>query len=106
MRCRPPATATPQLRAEPWKEPAPQGKAGPIMAPQASTTPDPGTAWVRASLGLVVLAVLEEGDRHGYALAQRITELGLSPVRGGALYPVLGRLETEGAVEALWQAGE
>jgi PadR family transcriptional regulator PadR len=76
------------------------------MAPQASATPDPGTAWVRASLGLVVLAVLEEGDRHGYALAQRITELGLSPVRGGALYPVLGRLESEGAVEALWQAGE
>jgi PadR family transcriptional regulator PadR len=78
----------------------------PSMATEASTTPDSGTAWVRASLGLVVLAVLQEGDRHGYALAQRITELGLSPVRGGALYPVLGRLETEGAVEALWQAGE
>ena len=76
------------------------------MTPQTSSPPDPGNAWVRASLGLAVLAVLEEGDRHGYALAQRITELGLSPVRGGALYPVLGRLETEGAVEALWQAGE
>lgn len=76
------------------------------MASEASSTPDSGTAWVRASLGLAVLAVLDEGDRHGYALAQRITELGLSPVRGGALYPVLGRLETEGAVEALWRAGE
>ena len=76
------------------------------MAPAASSAPDPGTAWVRASLGLAVLAVLEEGDRHGYALAQRITELGLAPVRGGALYPVLGRLEAEGVVEALWQAGE
>jgi PadR family transcriptional regulator PadR len=76
------------------------------MAPEASVAADSGTAWVRASLGLAVLAVLEEGDRHGYALAQRITELGLSPVRGGALYPVLGRLEAEGAVEALWQAGE
>ena len=76
------------------------------MASEESSTPGSGTAWVRASLGLAVLAVLDEGDRHGYALAQRITELGLSPVRGGALYPVLGRLEAEGAVEALWQAGE
>ena len=69
-------------------------------------TPDATTGWVRTSLALAVLAVLEEGDRHGYALAQRIAELGLGPVRGGALYPVLGRLETEGAVAADWQAGE
>ncbi len=64
------------------------------------------THWVRTSLALAVLAVLEEGDRHGYALAQRIEALGLGPVRGGALYPVLGRLETEGAVSAAWQAGD
>ena len=69
-------------------------------------TPDATTGWVRTSLALAVLAVLEEGDRHGYALAQRIAELGVGPVRGGALYPVLGRLETEGAVAADWQAGE
>ena len=76
------------------------------MVSAASAAGDSGTAWVRASLGLAVLAVLSEGDAHGYALAQRITELGLTPVRGGALYPVLGRLEIEGAVESLWQAGD
>lgn len=73
------------------------------MAPPPA---DPGTAWIRASLALAVLAVLTEGARHGYALAQRIAELGLAPVRGGALYPVLGRLESEGSVESLWQAGD
>lgn len=72
----------------------------------ASPSPDSSLAWVRASLALAVLAVLTEGDRHGYALAQRITELGLAPVRGGALYPVLGRLESDGFVESLWQAGD
>jgi PadR family transcriptional regulator PadR len=76
------------------------------MAAEASSATDSGGAWVRASLGLAVLAVLSEGDAHGYALAQRITQFGLSPVRGGALYPVLGRLESEGAVVSLWQAGE
>ena len=67
---------------------------------------DPASGWVRAGLALAVLAVLTEGDRHGYALAQRLTERGLGPVRGGALYPVLGRLEAEGAVRSDWSPGE
>jgi PadR family transcriptional regulator, regulatory protein PadR len=75
------------------------------MTAQA-TSPDPAIGWVRATLGLALLAVLARGDQHGYALAQRITEFGLGPVRGGALYPVLGRLESEGAVVSLWRAGE
>ena len=75
------------------------------MAAESPST-DPAIAWVRAALGLAVLTVLAEGDRHGYALAQRISEIGLGPIRGGALYPVLGRLESEGAVVSLWQAGE
>jgi PadR family transcriptional regulator PadR len=72
----------------------------------AEASADSNIAWVRASLALAILAVLTEGARHGYALAQRITELGLAPVRGGALYPVLGRLESDGCVESLWQAGD
>ncbi|MEU8873000.1 PadR family transcriptional regulator [Streptomyces javensis] len=31
---------------------------------------------------------------------------GFGTVRGGALYPVLGRLENDGLVGARWQAGE
>lgn len=67
---------------------------------------DPSSGWVRASLGLAALAVLSNGEDHGYALAQRITALGFPPVRGGTLYPVLGRLEAEGAISATWQPGE
>lgn len=71
-----------------------------------TSSPDPSAGWLRASLGLAALAVLSNGDDHGYALAQRITALGLPPVRGGTLYPVLGRLEAEGAVAATWQPGD
>lgn len=66
----------------------------------------PSSAWVRATLDLAVLAVLTEGDRHGYALAQRLTEHGFGPVRGGALYPVLGRLESQNAVSSAWLPGD
>jgi PadR family transcriptional regulator, regulatory protein PadR len=67
---------------------------------------DPTTGWLRAALELTILAVLTEGERHGYALAQRLAGSGLGPIRGGALYPVLGRLEADGLVHSVWQAGE
>jgi PadR family transcriptional regulator PadR len=66
---------------------------------------DPAQGWVRGALELAVIAVLTEGDRHGYALAQRLAEFGLGPVRGGALYPVLGRLEADGSVRSEWEPG-
>ncbi len=67
---------------------------------------DSSMGWLRGTLELVVAAVLAEGERHGYALIQRIAELGLGTVRGGALYPVLGRMESDGLVEAHWTAGQ
>ncbi|WP_197683960.1 PadR family transcriptional regulator [Allokutzneria albata] len=67
---------------------------------------DASMGWLRGTLELVLAAVLAEGDRHGYALTQRIAELGLGTVRGGALYPVLGRMEAAGLVEAEWVAGQ
>ncbi|MCZ7456133.1 PadR family transcriptional regulator [Streptomyces sp. WMMC940] len=65
---------------------------------------EPG--WLRGVLPLALAAVLAEGDRHGYALVQELTVRGFGTVRGGALYPVLGRLESEGVVEARWEPGE
>jgi PadR family transcriptional regulator len=62
--------------------------------------------WLRGTVELVVAAVLVEGELHGYALIQRIAELGLGDIRAGALYPVLGRMENEGLVEAHWAAGQ
>jgi PadR family transcriptional regulator PadR len=67
---------------------------------------DAQAGWVRAALELAVLAALTEGDQHGYALGQRITEQGLGVVRGGVLYPVLNRMEAEAVVESSWQAGQ
>ncbi|MFI5729892.1 PadR family transcriptional regulator [Kribbella sp. NPDC051587] len=51
-------------------------------------------------------AVLVEGELHGYALIQRIAELGLGDIKAGALYPVLGRMENGGLIEANWVAGQ
>ena len=67
---------------------------------------DPTGGWLRGALDLAILAVLVEGDRHGYALAQRLAEHGLGQIKGGALYPVLGRLEAAGVVAADWQPGD
>ncbi|AXK35097.1 PadR family transcriptional regulator [Streptomyces armeniacus] len=67
---------------------------------------DAAAGWLRGALPLCVAAVLAEGDRHGYALVQRLADYGLGTVRGGALYPVLGRMESDGAVESRWEAGE
>jgi PadR family transcriptional regulator len=66
----------------------------------------PNTEAHHAFLDLALLAVLTEGERHGYALAQRLAEEGLGNVTGGVLYPALGRLEAQGVVTATWQAGE
>jgi len=67
---------------------------------------DARSGWLRATLELAILTVLTEGDRHGYAVAQRLAEQGLGEVRGGVLYPVLNRLEAEAAVSSSWQAGD
>lgn len=62
--------------------------------------------WLRGVLELALAAVLAEGSQHGYALARRLAERGFGQVRGGALYPVLGRMERDGVVTATWEPGE
>ncbi|HET9658283.1 MAG TPA: PadR family transcriptional regulator [Kineosporiaceae bacterium] len=64
------------------------------------------TEWLRAALSLCVLACLDTGPAHGYAVAQRLSAAGLGTVKGGTLYPLLGRLEADGLVTARWEAGE
>jgi DNA-binding PadR family transcriptional regulator len=58
----------------------------------------------RGALRALVLAILAEGDLHGYALARRLEERarGTLKIREGSLYPALHELELEGAVEATW----
>jgi PadR family transcriptional regulator PadR len=62
--------------------------------------------WIRAALDLAVLASLTEGRLHGYAIAQALSAHGFGLLKGGSLYPVLGRLEEAGDVEAAWTEGD
>ncbi len=61
--------------------------------------------WVRALLPTAVLACVDAGPLHGYAIAQALGALGLGVPKGGSLYPALARLEEDGALEAVWVPG-
>lgn len=58
--------------------------------------------WLRGVLPLLVLAVLQRGETYGYDLAREFEASGLGPVKGGTLYPVLGRLQEDGLVDVRW----
>ena len=58
-----------------------------------SSTPWPGD-WLRGVLEIAVLRCLADGGpSYGYAIALALEEAGLGQVKGGTLYPLLGRLE-------------
>lgn len=58
--------------------------------------------WLRGVLPLLVLAVLHRGETYGYDMASQFEASGLGPVKGGTLYPVLGRLQDDGLVDVRW----
>lgn len=62
--------------------------------------------WMRGVLEVCVLAVLDGGPTYGYAISASLEQAGLGVVKGGTLYPLLGRLEAAGLVEVQWRAGE
>ncbi|MGY2079030.1 PadR family transcriptional regulator [Modestobacter sp. SYSU DS0657] len=62
--------------------------------------------WVRGVLDVCVLRVLRDGPTYGYAIAARLAGSGLGTLKGGTLYPLLGRLERTGLVTAEWRPGE
>jgi transcriptional regulator len=53
---------------------------------------------------MLILAVLNRGPRHGFAIAERIHELSseVLTVEEGSLYPALYRMERRGWIEAEW----
>lgn len=57
-------------------------------------------------LDLCVLATLAEQERHGYAIAGRLDDVGVGRVKGGTLYPVLARLQAAKYVTARWEPGD
>ena len=63
----------------------------------------------QGSLALMVLKTLDVlGALHGYGIARRIEQISgeAFAVNQGTLYPVLLRLEQEGAIESEWGASE
>jgi transcriptional regulator len=63
----------------------------------------------QGTLALMVLKTLDVlGPLHGYGIARRIEQISgdLLSVNQGTLYPVLIRLEQEGAVESDWGPSE
>ncbi len=63
----------------------------------------------QGTLALMVLKTLHVlGSQHGYGIARRIEQISgdLLAVNQGTLYPVLLRLEQEGAIASDWGASE
>lgn len=67
------------------------------------------TEVLQGTLALMVLKTLDLlGPLHGYGIARRIEQISgdLLAVNQGTLYPVLLKLEQEGAVTSEWGASE
>lgn len=62
--------------------------------------------WLRGILGVCTLGILNDGPNYGYEIASRLAAAGLGTVKGGTLYPLLGRLEEAGWVDVEWRPGE
>jgi PadR family transcriptional regulator, regulatory protein PadR len=64
---------------------------------------------LQGTLALMILKTLDVlGPLHGYGLARRIEQISgdLLTVNQGSLYPVLLKLEQEGAIASEWGASE
>jgi PadR family transcriptional regulator, regulatory protein PadR len=69
---------------------------------------DSNPVW-QGTLALMVLKTLDVlGPRHGYGIAKRVeqTSGGSLDINHGTLYPVLMKLEQEGAIKSEWGVSE
>lgn len=62
----------------------------------------------KGSNGLMVLSVIEKGDKYGYLIVKEIALLsdGTFEMNEGTLYPILHSLEQEELAEAYWVESE
>ncbi|WP_026115717.1 PadR family transcriptional regulator [Nocardiopsis kunsanensis] len=61
---------------------------------------------VRGHLDGLLLAVLESGPLHGYAIITAVQQRssGVLELRTGTIYPALNRLERTGLLHSSWQS--
>jgi transcriptional regulator len=66
------------------------------------------TDLVQGTLDLLVLRIIAAGPQHGWAIAQRITQVSgdVLKVGQGSLYPALHKLEQQGWISASWGESE
>ena len=66
------------------------------------------TELVPGTLILLVLRVLQAGPLHGYAIAQRISQLSSDVLRveEGSLYPALQKMLMKGWVQSEWELSD
>jgi DNA-binding PadR family transcriptional regulator len=59
---------------------------------------------IKGHVDLLLLAVVEEGEAHGYALIQRLKQRSDEVIHlpEGTIYPALHRLETGGMLKSRW----
>lgn len=67
-----------------------------------ASTPD----WARAALPYLLLTILRAGPSYGYAISASLARSGFTTVKGAAIYPLLGRLESAGLLTTHWQPGD
>ena len=60
---------------------------------------------LRGHLDMLLLAALERGPAHGYAVIELVNSDsgGVFDLQQGTVYPVLHRLEREGLIRSRWQ---
>lgn len=57
----------------------------------------------RGALEFCVMALLEERERYGFELIQRLARVEGMVTSEGTIYPLLSRLRRDGAVETTWR---
>ncbi|WP_413450394.1 PadR family transcriptional regulator [Georgenia phoenicis] len=70
-----------------------------------SVTPQ-RSEWLRGVLELCVLRTMAGAPTYGYAIAAELADAGFGDIKGGTLYPLLGRLEKNELVTVEWRAGD
>ena len=63
------------------------------------------TDLVQGTLDLLILTIVDLEPMHGWAIAQRISQMSgdVLQVGQGSLYPALHKLEQRGLIEAEWR---
>ncbi len=67
--------------------------------------PQKKTDLLQGTLDLLILQITALGPVHGYAIAQRLTQISREALQvpQGSLYPALHRLENRGWLRAEWR---